>query len=84
MNSEKQGTEQALTEYGRPTATIRIPSLSARALGELFMFFECSIAFLGEYYRVNAFDQPGVELGKKLTKKILQADPKGLLSDNVA
>ena len=84
MNSEKKGTEQALTEYGRPTATIRIPSLSARTLGELFMFFECSIAFLGEYYRVNAFDQPGVELGKKLTKKILQADPKGLLSDNVA
>jgi glucose-6-phosphate isomerase len=36
------------------------------------MLFEASIAFLGEYFDINAFDQPGVELSKILTRKKLQ------------
>lgn len=71
MNTEKKGTEHALTEYKKPTLTITVPEVSAYELGQLFMFFEASIAFLGEYYRINAFDQPGVELGKKLTRQLL-------------
>lgn len=71
QNIEKRGTEQALTEYGRPNLTIRIPEVTPYEVGQLLMFFECSIAFLGEYYRINAFDQPGVELGKKLTRRLL-------------
>jgi glucose-6-phosphate isomerase len=72
MNTEKHGTEQALAEYGKPTLTISVPEVSTYELGQLFMFFEASIAFLGEYYRINAFDQPGVELSKKLTKQLLE------------
>lgn len=71
MNTEKKGTEHALTEYKKPTLTITVPEVSEYELGQLFMFFEASIAFLGEYYRINAFDQPGVELGKKLTRQLL-------------
>lgn len=71
MTIEKQGTEQGLKEYKKPTLTLKIPEVNAYELGQLFMFFEASIAFLGEYYRINAFDQPGVELSKKLTKKLL-------------
>lgn len=71
MNIEKHGTELALTEYGRPNLTLSVPKVNAYELGQLFMFFECSIAFLGEYYRINAFDQPGVERGKQLTQKLL-------------
>jgi len=71
MNIEKKGTEQALSEYKKPNLTIQIPEVNAYELGQLFMFFEASIAFLGEYYRINAFDQPGVELSKKLTRQLL-------------
>lgn len=71
MNMEKRGTELALSEYGRPNVTLSVPEVNAYELGQLFMFFECSIAFLGEYYRMNAFDQPGVERGKQLTQKLL-------------
>jgi len=71
MNVEKEATEQSLVQYKKPNLTLRIEEIDARNLGRLFMLFECSIAFLGEYYRINAFDQPGVELGKKLTKEIL-------------
>lgn len=71
MNLGKKGTEQALQEYQKPTATLHIPEVNAYELGQLFMFFEASIAFLGEYYRINAFDQPGVELSKQVTKTLL-------------
>ncbi len=71
MNIEKKGTEQALTEYKKPTVTLSIPEVNEYELGQIFMFLEGSIAFLGEYYRINAFDQPGVELGKQLTRQLL-------------
>lgn len=72
MNVEKQATEKALTQYKKPNVTLKIPRIDEYNLGKLFMLFECSIAFLGEYYRINAFDQPGVELGKKLTEELLK------------
>jgi glucose-6-phosphate isomerase len=71
MSTELKGTRQALLEYKKPNVTIEIPEVNAYELGQLIMFFECSIAFLGEYYRINAFDQPGVELSKKLTRQLI-------------
>jgi glucose-6-phosphate isomerase len=71
LNVEKVATEKALNEYKKATLTVKIPKICERELGKLFMLFEASIAFLGEYYRIDAFNQPGVELGKKLTKEIL-------------
>jgi len=71
IKTEKQGTEQSFTQNNRPNITIKINQVNEENLGELFMLFESSIAFLGEYYNINAFDQPGVELSKNLTKKLL-------------
>ncbi|MEK7547815.1 MAG: glucose-6-phosphate isomerase, partial [Patescibacteria group bacterium] len=50
----------------RPNITISINSLTEETLGELLMLFMCETAFLGEFFGINAFDQPGVELSKKL------------------
>lgn len=71
MKIEKQATEDSLTKNKRPNITIKINEVNEESLGELFMLFEASIAFLGEYYNINAFDQPGVELSKNLTKELL-------------
>lgn len=71
LKIEKEGTAQALTKNDRPNFTINVDSVNEEALGELFMLFEGSIAFLGELYGINAFDQPGVELSKNLTKELL-------------
>ena len=40
-------------------------------LGALFMFLELATAYAGRLYGVNAFDQPGVELGKQFTYAML-------------
>ena len=34
---------------------------------DLIMFSQYMTAYAGELYNINAFDQPGVEYGKKLT-----------------
>src|SRR6185369_10026052 len=67
FRAEKQATEIALTEAGRPNATITIDRIDAEAMGELIMFSQYVTAYAGEFYDIDAFDQPGVEYGKKLT-----------------
>jgi len=47
--------------------TLTIPSLTAETVGELLMFYQLATGFAGAWYGVNPFDQPGVELGKRLT-----------------
>lgn len=72
LQTEKEGTAGALNKNDRPNITIQIETVNERFLGELFMLFEGATAFLGEFYGINAFDQPGVELSKNLTKEMLR------------
>ena len=67
FRAEKQATEIALTDAGRPNATIRVDRVDAEALGQLLVFSQYFTAYAGEFYDIDAFDQPGVEYGKKLT-----------------
>lgn len=68
---EKKATALALNQNNRPNIEIKMDEINAYNLGELIMLFEGATAFLGEFFNINAFDQPGVELGKKLTKEML-------------
>jgi len=73
LKSEMRGTIQALTEKKRPSLTLSLPRVDEEIVGGLFMLFEASVAFLGEFYGINAFDQPGVERSKILTKEFLKS-----------
>ncbi len=67
FRAEKAATESALTAAGRPNATITLPAVDAYSLGQLIQFLQFQTAYLGELWGVDAFDQPGVELGKRIT-----------------
>ena len=67
FQAEKTATEIALTEACRPNATVRVERINEESLGQLIMFSQYFTAYAGEYYDIDAFDQPGVEYGKKLT-----------------
>jgi glucose-6-phosphate isomerase len=71
LHAEQAATAAALTENNRPNITITIPELTPYYLGQLFMLFEGATAFWGEFFEINAFNQPGVERGKVLTREIL-------------
>ncbi len=65
--AEQRATEVALAGNGRPSCRIDIPAITPSVVGQLFYLFEVQTAFAGGLYKINAFDQPGVEEGKKLT-----------------
>jgi glucose-6-phosphate isomerase len=67
FDAERRATEIALTEAGRPNSTVYVDRVDASALGELIMFSQYMTAYAGELYDIDAFNQPGVEYGKKLT-----------------
>lgn len=65
--AEEESTELALARAERPNMTITMPVINAYHIGQLFHFFELVTALTGFLYRVNPFNQPGVEEGKNLT-----------------
>jgi glucose-6-phosphate isomerase len=71
---------------GRMNCTLRLPAITAESVGELIMFFQLATGYAGVWYGVNPFDQPGVELGKRLTFAALgrpgyRADPEAAPTD---
>jgi glucose-6-phosphate isomerase len=71
IDAERRATDAALRRAGRPTALIQIPRIDARAMGELLMLLELATAYAGGLYGVDAFDQPGVEAGKRFAQGLL-------------
>jgi len=62
---------QKVFEGNRPSNSILFPCLTPRTLGKLIALYEHKIFCQGVLWRINSFDQWGVELGKVLAKKIL-------------
>lgn len=67
LRAELEATSSALARMGRMNMTLRVPELTAETFGELLMFFQVACGYAGIWYNINPFDQPGVELGKRLT-----------------
>jgi glucose-6-phosphate isomerase len=65
----------------RPSNTFLYPSLTPLILGELIALYEHKVFVEGVLWEVNSFDQWGVELGKKLVKKIMPYLQDGTISD---
>ena len=66
LAAEAEGFLGALRESGVPHLVLRGASSKPETWGAFFMIWELVIAALGEVMDINAFDQPGVELGKRL------------------
>jgi len=71
IDVEQRATAGALAKRGRPNLTIHIERVDARHVGGLMMLFEIATAYAGQLYGVDAFNQPGVELGKQFAYALL-------------
>jgi glucose-6-phosphate isomerase len=67
-----QGTRAALLEGGRQSLTITLRRFDEQALGALVALFERAVGLYAELVDINAYDQPGVEAGKKAAATILE------------
>lgn len=67
LNMEQRATELALQQRGRLALTVSVPELNAFTLGQLVFLFEAATVFAAGLHRVNSWDQPGAEAGRRLT-----------------
>ena len=67
----------------RPTNTIVLDRVTPRSLGMLIALYEHQIFVQGVVWRVNSFDQWGVELGKALAGNILGEEKRILAGEDV-
>jgi len=71
MAAEFKGTVDALKLSKRPVVKISLPRLNAHTIGQLLYMLEVETAMAGRLYNVNTFDQPGVEDGKIIARKLM-------------
>lgn len=71
-----QGTREALYRHGRESITITLDELGPREVGVLIALFERAVGLYAELINVNAYDQPGVEAGKKAAGAVLDLQAK--------
>ena len=67
------GTRKALTDAGRKSYTIVLDTVDARRLGALIALHERAVGVYASMLGINAYDQPGVEAGKRCAEDFLLA-----------
>lgn len=67
------GTHQALCEAKRPPIFLSIPDINAKTIGALIALFERVVGYYAGMANLNAYDQPGVEAGKKASIALLNS-----------
>ncbi|MFL6513674.1 MAG: glucose-6-phosphate isomerase [Chthoniobacterales bacterium] len=71
-----RGTRSALFEKARESIVVRISQVDAFHIGALIALYERAVGFYGALVNINAYNQPGVEAGKKAATKLLQLQSK--------
>ncbi len=86
-DGEAKGEDPGLAPHrtfpgDRPSLFLHLPRLDPFHLGALLALYEHKVALQAALWRINAFDQWGVELGKRLAQPLERAlatgDPAGL------
>lgn len=78
MRAELEGTEYALAQAGRPTATLRLARFEPESVGAFLLTYQVATVWWGALLGVDPFGQPGVELGKQAARAHLTGEPADL------
>ncbi len=71
LAAEAEGTRCSLEAQGVSSLTLSMEKVGGQEMGALFMLFELVVGSLGEALEIDAFNQPGVELSKKMARQAL-------------
>lgn len=74
INLQADATIASVKEYKKdiPIDLIEIEEISEFEIGKLLFYYELLTSIVGKFLRINTYDQPGVEGGKIILKKMLQ------------
>ncbi|NCN26226.1 hypothetical protein GW915_01520 [bacterium] len=73
LNAEAKATQGALSEVGRPSFELLVEKLDETNLGALYAHAMDLTVACGALKEINPFDQPGVEIGKKILPSVLES-----------
>ncbi|UCG32621.1 MAG: glucose-6-phosphate isomerase, partial [Phycisphaerales bacterium] len=76
LHAFQLGTREALCGNDRQSITITIERVDARNIGILIALFERAVGLYASLIGINAYDQPGVEAGKKAAASVLALQTK--------
>jgi glucose-6-phosphate isomerase len=68
FHAEETATHEVVKEAGQSTWILTLPELNAHSVGQLIALWQDTVAIAGRLLKVNPYDQPGVEIGKQLTR----------------
>ncbi len=71
MNASAVATRDTLINKNNPVRTITLDNLTPHAMGYLLMHFIFETVYMSGLMRIDPFDQPAVEEGKILARKLL-------------
>lgn len=75
LDAEQRATVDTLIGAGRPTRVMRLNRLDEEGLGGLMMHFMLETMLAAHHWRIDAFDQPAVEDGKRRARALLAGTP---------
>jgi glucose-6-phosphate isomerase len=71
IKRELEGTAAALTNNGVQNMTVIFDKINESSTGDFIMFYELLTAVVGKLLNIDPYNQPGVELGKKITQVLM-------------
>lgn len=71
IKRELEGTAAALTNNGVQNMTVIFDKINESSTGDFIMFYELLTAVMGKLLNIDPYNQPGVELGKKITRVLM-------------
>ena len=69
--AEQRGTEISFLANGRPSMKVMFDEINEYNVGQFVAYYEVATVIMGALLNINPFDQPGVELGKKITYHLM-------------
>tara|TARA_B100001248_G_scaffold260684_1_gene249601 strand:+ start:5039 stop:6154 length:1116 start_codon:yes stop_codon:yes gene_type:complete len=72
LNMQCDANREAMQSKGFKQACLELEEISEKEMGKVFQIFMMAMYACAQYYRIDPYGQPGVELGKKILKQKLQ------------
>jgi glucose-6-phosphate isomerase len=72
LNAEETATLQAIANEGRPVFEVTLGELNEKTLGAWLAWGMDFTSMMGAVHGVHPYDQPGVELGKRILPELLK------------
>jgi glucose-6-phosphate isomerase len=74
INRQCDATYEAVKSRDIPVDKIVLTKLDEENIGKLIMYYELLTSCMGILFGINAYDQPAVEIGKKILFKAIKCE----------